>query len=469
MTFSHSSTVPHPLERVFAWHERRGAIVRLTPPWLPQRVLREATSLRDGRAVIGLPGGLRWVAAHRPDGYHPPRQFIDELTSPLLTWRHTHRFSQDAEGSTRVDDLVETPLPNAVLRSMFAYRHRQLAEDLDCHVRAHAWRTDPVTVAITGASGLIGTAVTALLTTGGHRVIRLVRRPPRAADERRWDPNAPAPGLLAGVDAVIHLAGHPLFGRFTDRHRAAIRESRVGPTHELATRAVADGVRVFVCASAVGFYGFDRGDEVLTESSPPGGGFLAGVVADWEAATAPAADADLRCVRVRAGVVQSPRGGALRIQYPIFATGLGGRLGDGGQWLSWIGIDDLADIYLRAVLDDALAGPINAVSPHPVRDIDHARVLAAVLRRPALIPVPAFGPRLLLGGQGAREIALADQRVVPDRLMSLKHHFRHPDLETALRHVLGRRGGGEDDTRRGRAATRPHQRASVSGSVRQRR
>jgi len=241
---------------------------------------------------------------------------------------------------------------------------------------------------------------------------------------------------------VIHLAGASLAGRFTAEHKREIRGSRITPTRRLAELAAASGgagnLRAFVTASAIGIYGPDRKDEVLTEDSPRGEGFLADVVTDWERAAAPAAAAGIRTVRVRTGIVQTPRGGMLRYLYPLFASGLGGRLGDGRQWLSWIGLDDLLDVYLRAVTDPALSGPVNAVAPEPVRNAVYTRTLASVLRRPAVLPVPAFGPRLLLGAEGASELAAASQRVRPQWLVDAGHRFRHPGLEGALRHVLGR-------------------------------
>ena len=194
----------------------------------------------------------------------------------------------------------------------------------------------------------------------------------------------------------------------------------------------------FVSASAIGIYGYDRGDAMLCEDSARGDGFLADVVADWEAATAPAERAGVRTVAVRTGIVQAAAGGTLRLLRPLFAAGLGGRLGDGKQWLAWIGLDDLLDVYLRAVTDPDLSGPVNAVAPAPVRNADYTVTLARVLRRPAVLPVPGFGPRLLLGAEGAREIAEASQQVHPKRLIDAGHHFRFPELEPALRHVLGR-------------------------------
>ena len=170
------------------------------------------------------------------------------------------------------------------------------------------------------------------------------------------------------------------------------------------------------------------------------------MVADWEAASASAGDAGLRLVWIRTGIVQSPRGGALRLLWPLAEAGAGGRLGAGRQWVSWIGIDDLTDIYYRALLDDALAGPVNATAPYPVRNDDYARILARVLRRPLQLPVPGLGPRLLLGQEGASELAEADQRVSPARLLRHGHLFRHPELEPALRHLLGRPRPGSGGT-----------------------
>lgn len=449
MGLVYSSEIEAPRDEVFAWHARPGAFSRLSPPWQPMRLRHEAESLRDGVAELALPGGLRWVAEHQPAGYDPPRQFADEIgrrglaslpVSLVMTWRHIHEFDERGAGRTLMTDRVDTPVPAKLLRPMFSYRHRQLADDLAAHQLAKAHGLQPLTVAVSGASGLVGSALTAFLTTGGHRVIRLVRRPAGNPDERQWNPDDPDPDLLAGVDAVVHLAGASIAGRFTDAHRSAIRNSRTGPTRRLAelVAGTAAGPTTLICASAVGYYGYDRGDEPLTEDSERGEGFLADVVADWEAALAPAEQSGTRVVRVRTGIVQSPRGGTLRLMRPLFAAGLGGRLASGRQWLPWIGIDDLVDIYHRALWDTGLSGPVNAVAPHPVRNSEYTETLGQVLRRPTVLPVPALGPRLLLGAQGARELACASQRAVPARLAQADHRFRTPELAPALRHLLGR-------------------------------
>ncbi|TPG28054.1 TIGR01777 family oxidoreductase [Mycolicibacterium hodleri] len=448
MGIEYESVVDHPLDEVFAWHTRPGAMPRLVPPWQPMKVVAETTSLADGQAVLGLPAGLRWVAQHDGADYDPPHRFVDELSSDgfrswppriIGTWRHTHSFSAEGPDATRVHDRVEAPVPAAALRSTFVYRHRQLADDLAAHRDAAEAGLQPLTIAVTGSSGLVGSALTALFTTGGHRVIRLVRDVANGPDERRWSPDDPASDLLDGVDAVVHLAGTSIAGRFTDAHRAAIRDSRIEPTRKLAEVAAhgTDGPRTFVTASAIGYYGYDRGDEVLDEDGSRGDGFLADVVAEWEAAAAPAMDAGLRVVAVRTGIVQAARGGTLKLLRPLFAAGLGGRLGSGEQWLSWIGIDDLIDVYYRALYDDRLTGPVNAVAPNPVRNVDYTKALAHTMHRPALVPVPAFGPRLLLGSQGARELAEADQRVSPAKLQAVGHRFRQPVIGQALGHQLG--------------------------------
>ncbi|MCX4098167.1 TIGR01777 family oxidoreductase [Nocardia sp. alder85J] len=438
--------VAAPRTEVFAWHSRPGAFTRLAPPWQPVRIESEATSLADGVAVLRLPGGLRWVAEHQAADYDPPHRFTDRLvthglaSAPIgvLPWRHIHDFEEQGPNRTLVSDRVETPIPAAMLRPLFDYRHRQLIADLAAHRDATAHGYTPATIAITGSSGLVGTALTAFLRTGGHTVVPLVRGP-AGPGERHWNPDAPAPGLLDGIDAVVHLAGASIAGRFTEAHKRAVADSRIAPTERLAARAAEADVPVFVSASAVGYYGADRGDDTLDETSSRGEGFVADLVDSWETAADAAGAA--RIVKVRTGIVQSPRGGTLRLLRPLFSAGLGGRIGSGRGWLPWIGLDDLVDIYHRALWDRNLSGPVDAVAPHPVRNIEYTATLARVLHRPALLPIPSFAPALLLGAEGATELATASQRVLPTRLQSAGHRFRTPDLEPALRHLFGRTSG----------------------------
>jgi uncharacterized protein (TIGR01777 family) len=435
------TVVGAPLPEVLAWHARPGAIHRLMPPWQPLGVSEEATSLEHGRAVLRLPGGLSWVAEHRAldPAASGEQGFVDELTNLPLRWRHTHRFEAVEGPATRITDTVDTPVPGSLLVQTFRYRARQVEGDLAAHRRSTALGGRPRTVAVTGSSGLIGTALCAYLSTGGHRVVHLVRREPRGADERRWEPERPDPAVLEGVDAVVHLAGASIAGRFTAAHKEAVRQSRIGPTAALAHAAAEldDGPGVLICASAIGWYGTEHRDEPLTEDEGPGAGFLARLVEEWEAAAQPARDAGRRVVHVRTGIVQSARGGSLRLLRPLFAMALGGPLAPGSQWVSWIGLDDLLDIFGHALADDTMVGPVNAVAPHPTTNAEYAAVLGRVLRRPAVIPVPGIGPRLLLGAEGAREMVQASQRVVPARLETAGHTFRYPDLESCLRHELG--------------------------------
>lgn len=439
----HTTSIDAPIDEVFAWHERPGAIDRLLPPWLPLRVVSESKSLENGTATLRLPLGLRWSAQHRADEYRWGRRFVDELVTPglrqLIRWRHQHDFVETSATTTDVTDTIDSHIPGGMLAQNLAYRGRQLHGDLMAHSTARELGAGPMTIAVTGSTGFIGSSLCPFLSTGGHRVVQLVRRrpgdEPRYAEERSWDPHDPAPDLLDGIDAVIHLAGESIAGRFNDRMKTELLASRVDPTRKLAGLM---GSRPFVVASGVGVYGPDRGDEILSETSEPGDGFLAELCVRWEEAADPARESGSRVTHVRTGIVQSPRGGVLRTLRPLFMAGLGGRLGDGHQWTPWIGIDDMVDIYLRCVVDPALEGPVNAVAPNPVTNREYTRILARVLRRPAVLPVPAFGPGVLFGSEAVREFVLAGQRAVPGVLGSHGHQFRHASLEVALRHLLGR-------------------------------
>lgn len=437
MGLRYSSIVDAPVADVFGWHERPGALLRLLPPWQPITIAQESPSLADGQAVLQLPGRVRWVAQH--SGVDPPHRFVDELVSLPLHWRHAHAFEATGESATRVTDTIETPVPGSFLVQTLRYRHHQLAGDLAAHERMGRAGRGPLTVAVTGSSGLIGSALCAYLSTGGYRVIRLVRRRPSHPTERIWVPERPDPVALEGVDAVVHLAGASIAGRFTEAHKRRVSDSRIAPTNALARMmaTLPGGPQVLLSASAIGFYGNDRGSEEVTEDSQRGSGFLAQLVQDWEAAAEPAGAAGVRVVHVRTGIVQSARGGSLKLLRPLFLAGLGGPLAPGSQWVSWIGLDDLLDVFGRALADDAIVGPLNAVAPLPVTNHEYAKTLARVLRRPALLTVPTLGPRVLLGAEGAREMVQASQCVAPARLAAAGHTFRHPGLEACLRHQLG--------------------------------
>ena len=449
-TFSRRSRLTVSAEEAFRWHARPGAFERLTPPWEPVEVLQRAGPLADGsRVVLSVPLGparLRWVAEHRE--VRPGRGFKDvQVRGPFAHWEHEHRFEPDGPRSCWMEDRVEYELPagaagallggahaRARLERLFAWRH--------AHVQAELRAPDGprLRVGLTGASGLLGSALGPALTAAGHEVAPLVRRPP-GPGELGWDPASGrvTGGGLEGLDALVHLAGENVAAeRWSAARKQALRDSRVGPTAALA-RALA-GLRrppsVLVCASAVGLYG-DRGDEALDEDSAAGRGFLPELAQAWEDAAQPALAAGIRVVHLRFGVVLTPAGGALARMLPAFRLGGGGPLGHGRQWLPWVSIDDALDAVRRALHDDRLSGPVNVVAPGIVRQAEFARALGAALARPAVLPAPAAALRLALGAM-ADALLLASARVTPGRLVAHGHAFRHPELPEALAHLLGR-------------------------------
>lgn len=442
-------------ERAFAWHSRPGAFERLVPPWQKVRVVERRGGIRDGgRMVLDVRlGGLlwtRWVAEHF--GHQRGRQFCDrQVEGPFRSWEHRHVFEPLGDGRCRLVDELEYepplgapgrllcgPWTQSQLRRMFQYRHSTTIHDLELHARfEHLPRR---VVAITGGSGLIGTALNALLTTGGHLVVQLVRHSPRGPDEVQWDPQRGVldPACLSGVDAVVHLAGENIAsGRWTARRRAAIRDSRVLGTRALlaSLAAMPQPPKTVVVASAVGIYG-DRGDIELDEQAPAGSGFLADVCKEWESEAAAAQAWGARRASVRLGVVLSPAGGMLAKLLPVFKAGMGGPVGSGAQYMPWISIDDAVGSIYHALLDERLQGPINVVAPQVVTNRQFTEVLGRVLKRPTLLRVPTFAARVAFG-QMADEAILASARAVPSALQRHGYVFRHPELEPALRHLLG--------------------------------
>jgi uncharacterized protein len=292
-------------------------------------------------------------------------------------------------------------------------------------------------ILVSGVSGPIGAALLPSLKTSGWSVVRLVRGPAVGAGQVAWDPASPiAPGAVDGFDAVIHLAGESIFGRWTAGKKRKIRDSRVAGTLNLA-QALAQAEekpKVFVCGSAIGYYG-NRGDELLSEESSPGTGFLAQVCQEWEEATTPAVQADIRTAHLRTGIVLSPRGGALGAMLVPFKLGLGGRTGDGRQWMSWIDVQDMVGAIHHILKNDLLQGAVNLVAPKPVRNADFATTLASVLARPAIFPLPAFAAKLAFGEMG-EELLLGSQKVEPGKLISSGYPFRYRELRESLRHLL---------------------------------
>jgi uncharacterized protein len=294
-------------------------------------------------------------------------------------------------------------------------------------------------ILMTGSTGFLGSSLIPVLKAGGHDVTRLVREEPRPGSrDLHWDPaRGIMPEFPGGVEAVIHLAGENIAsGRWTAKRKALIRASRVDGTQllsELLARA-AEPPRILLSASAVGYYG-NRGAETLTEQSSWGSGFLAEVCGEWEAATAPAAHAGIRVVILRNGVVLSAKGGMLAKILPVFRMGLGGPMGSGGHYMSWIALSDFIGVVQHCLGNSALNGPVVAAAPGPVTNREFVRILASVLRRPARLAMPAWGARLAFG-EMATEVLLASQRVQPKRLVETGYSFRWPQLDAALRHLL---------------------------------
>jgi uncharacterized protein len=445
-------TLPVSPTEAFAWHARPGALRRLLPPWQPVEVLAEQPApgatgiLADGgRVELSVPAGplrRRWIARHQD--CRPGQSFTDVMErGPLARWVHHHGFTADKDGCVLRDRIdYDLGFPAALLAGrvrrdlerLFAFRHRRTAQDLTAHARFPA---TPLTIAVTGANGLVGSALVPFLTTGGHRVLTIGRRD---ADVR-WDPAAGILDVvrLEGVDAVIHLAGENVAQRWSASAKARIRDSRVQGTALIARTiaSLAKPPRVLVMASGVGAYGTHADDAKRSEDAIFGDDFLAGVCRDWEGAADPARAAGIRVVHARIGMVLSLAGGALAKMLPAFRLGAGGPIGDGRQWVSWIHRDDLVDVLHRAVFDERLSGPVNAVSPQTVRQREFAAALGRVMRRPAFAPLPGFVVSALFGEMG-QSLLLGGTRAAPTRLKAVKHPWRFSDLESALRFEFGR-------------------------------
>ena len=453
--FSLTTRIALPASEVFAWHERPGALGRLCPPWEHVEVVAATGGVQAGARVTVRnkmgPFWMEWRMEHRD--YVAGRQFRDvQLSGPFARWEHLHLIEPDGPEACHLTDEIAYRLPlgglgrlfgrglaRAKLNQLFAWRHATTKADLE--LAPATARAAPQTVLIAGASGLIGRALAPFLQTQGHRVMRLVRRPAQNADEIQWDPATGVldSALLEGVDAMINLSGENVgAGRWTKKRREAIFRSRVDSTRTLVTamQRMKRKPAVLVGASAVGFYG-DRGAEILAEDSAIGQGFLSDVCLAWETNAEAARAVGVRTPVVRFGVVLSPAGGALAKLMPVFKAGVGGPVGTGDQWMSWISIDDVVGAIYHAMVDETCKGPMNGVAPAPVTNREFTAILGKVLHRPAVVPVPAVALRMVFG-EMADGTLLASTRAVPKRLLAAGYRFRHPDLETALRHVLGR-------------------------------
>jgi hypothetical protein len=454
--FEFTSRISAPAADVFNWHVKPGAFERLQPPWEHVKVLERAGGIEDGGRVtlqVALgPIRQRWVSQH--SSFESGRQFRDtQVAGPFARWEHTHRVEPNGSAESRLVDEIEYELPfggladllaDAAVRSklarMFHYRHRVTADDVALHQEYR--EVSRMRILMTGSSGLVGGSLVPFLTTGGHGVVRLVRGAAAGSGECvPWNPAAgqiDAAGL-EGCDAVVHLAGESIAARrWSAKQKDLIRTSRVTGSRLLceSLARLARPPRVLVSASAIGFYG-DRGDSTMTESSAAGSGFLPNVCREWEAATEPAVAAGIRVVHLRTGIVLSPAGGALAKMLTPFRMGVAGQMGSGRQYMSWIALDDVIGAIHHAIMNPELHGAVNATAPNPVTNYEFTKTLGRVLRRPTILPMPAFAARLAFG-EMADALLLASTRVEPARLLGTGYQFRFPKLEGALRHLLGR-------------------------------
>lgn len=452
-TISFKSHLPVSAAEALAWHSREGAFERLAPPWSNVTVLDETgtNAPGDGKRVQIAFGPVKtdWQIVH--EALDTGVGFADrQITGPFAEWLHEHRFEDDPDGGSWLEDRIAYRLPyravgdaalngriESELTRVFAYRHQVTQHDLATHARFTG--RQPRRIAITGATGLVGSRLTSFLRAGGHTVKRIVRKATGAADEIVWNPSEGRidASALEGFDAVIHMAGASIAGgRWSKKRMQLIRSSRIEGTSLLAqTLASLDRPpAVLVSTSAVGYYGL-RGDERLTEASSNGEGFLADVCREWEAAAEPAEKAGIRVVHPRFGVVVAGEGGMIGQLLLPFKLGMGGRIGSGEQYLSWIAIDDLLSVLLESIMNDDLEGPVNAVAPSIITNQEFTDAMGSVLHRPTIVPVPVMAAKAAFG-QMADELLLASQRAEPARLNSVDFHFSYPTIDDALKHEL---------------------------------
>lgn len=446
-TFTWQSTLTYPAPEVFAWHVRPGAFERFSPPWRQVKVLRSTGSLAPGSEVLLRcsavgPFNFTWLLRHGE--YRPQELFTDEqVKGPFRAWVHRHSFVPHSESLSTMLDEVEFEMPLFFsplgplimrdLRRLFAFRHSVLCTDLALHSR---WSKHPrKKILIAGASGFIGSALTAFLSTAGHSVRRLVRRPPTSPDERFWDPvrGEIGPDVFDDIDVVIHLGGESIVsGRWNEERKQRLITSRVQSTRCLA-QAIASLTQkppLMIVASGVGFYG-NTGNAAPDESSPQGQGFLAHLAGEWEKAASWVSEHGVRLVTLRIGTVLNSRGGALGKMLPAFRAGLGGRLGHGFQRMSWIALEDLLGLFEHTIFTDSVSGPMNAVAPQIITNREFTAALGRRLKRPTVLPVPAPLLRLLFG-EVADEALLANSAATPRKALESGYSFVFPDIDSAL-------------------------------------
>ncbi len=452
--YKKSTNINVPVEMLFRWHTTNGAIARLTPPWAPLKMVwRQGEGIKKGVKVrfririVGIP--MIWEAEHI--GYKENEEFKDRQTKgPFSKWEHTHRFIRDGDQRAIMEDHVSFRLPFGFLsrplygfakrefERMFNYRHTILKRDLE----QHAGKQKKKRILISGASGTIGCALVPFLRTCGHEVIRLVRkRTTLLEDEIFWDPYKGDLDLeKAGpIDAVINLNGVDISrGRWTDRQKKKILDSRVIPTQLLSEKMMQldHKPEVFISSSAIGYYGEGKGEK-LSEHSETGDCFISNVCKQWETASMTAQTAGIRTVQLRIGVVLTPSGGALARMLIPFKTGCGVKLSHGGQYMSWISMEDALSGILYILKENSINGPVNLTAPTPVTNIEFSNTLASVFLKKVRFTFPKFLIQLFWGQMG-EETLLTSARVLPEKLLKNGFSFQHRLLLSALKHLLGR-------------------------------
>ena len=460
-----------PVEKLFSWHENPGAFERLTPCFDQITVKNRKGNIDGGSVDIGMKAGpipITWVAQHH--SYKKNVQFLEDQTKgpfvgPLPfwngSWHHEHLFEKIDDNHSLVTDRISYDFPmdpfgslfggrytKKKLEQMFAYRRNITENDLYAQSK---YNGEPLDIAITGASGLIGSALVPYLTTAGHKVEAIVRGRPKRG-QLCWDLKKKTISDLNGKDAVIHLAAEtinkPIGGKipvpWSAWKRKEILDSRVNGTRLLAEHLASlnNPPKVLVCASAIGYYG-DNGDEIMNEDGKNGNDYFSQVVKAWEAAAQPAIDAGIRVVFLRLAPVMSPLGGALQVLSLPAKLGSSPPVGGGKQWWSWVGIDDVVGSIYHSIITKSLSGPVNVASPNCVQQGEWASILAKVIwgsfgKLTTLIPIPAFVLRIILGEFGD-VLALSSIRVDSSKLTDSGYKFRFKDLEETFRHVLGMR------------------------------